>query len=57
MATETLVLAAEQVATKHVAAVDVLRGLTMVVIIFVNDLASIRGLPWWTYYMRADVAS
>lgn len=23
----------------------------MVVMIFVNDLASVKGLPWWTYHM------
>ena len=27
----------------------------MVIMIFVNDLASVRGLPWWNYHMKADV--
>jgi heparan-alpha-glucosaminide N-acetyltransferase len=54
-ATQTSALAGEQVGTKRLAAVDILRGLTMVVMIFVNDLASVRGLPWWNYHMRADV--
>ena len=31
--------------------IDIFRGLTMVAMIFVNDLAGIRGLPWWTYHM------
>jgi heparan-alpha-glucosaminide N-acetyltransferase len=53
--TQTSALAGEQVGTKRLAAVDILRGLTMVVMIFVNDLASVRGLPWWNYHMRADV--
>jgi predicted acyltransferase len=54
-ATQTSALAAEQIGTKRLAAVDILRGLTMVVMIFVNDLASVRGLPWWNYHMRANV--
>ena len=54
-AAETSVLAPEQVGNKRVAAVDISRGLTMVLMIFVNDLASVRGLPWWNYHMRADV--
>lgn len=32
----------------RVASIDIFRGLTMLVMIFVNDLASIHGLPWWT---------
>lgn len=31
--------------------IDIFRGLTMVVMIFVNDLAGVKGLPWWTYHM------
>lgn len=36
----------------RVLSVDIFRGLTMLVMIFVNDLASVKGLPWWTYHMR-----
>jgi heparan-alpha-glucosaminide N-acetyltransferase len=39
----------------RVVSIDVFRGLTMVVMIFVNDLASVHGLPWWTYHMPADI--
>jgi predicted acyltransferase len=41
----------------RVASIDIFRGLTMIVMIFVNDLASVKGLPWWTYHApgRADV--
>lgn len=27
----------------------------MVVMIFVNDLDSVRGLPWWTHHMAANI--
>lgn len=39
----------------RLASIDVLRGLTMAVMIFVNELAGVRGLPWWTYHMKANV--
>ncbi len=35
--------------------VDVFRGLTMLVMIFVNELAGVRGLPAWTYHMPTEV--
>jgi hypothetical protein len=35
--------------------IDIFRGLTMMVMIFVNDLASVKGLPWWTYHMPRRV--
>ncbi len=38
----------------RVASVDVFRGLTMMVMIFVNELAGVRGLPWWTYHAHAQ---
>ncbi len=43
--------------TGRIASIDVFRGLTMMVMIFVNDLAGVRGLPWWTYHahMQQDV--
>ncbi len=36
--------------TGRIASIDVFRGLTMMVMIFVNDLSGVRGLPWWTYH-------
>lgn len=39
----------------RVLSVDIFRGLTMLVMIFVNDLASVKGLPWWTYHMPSRV--
>jgi len=35
--------------------IDIFRGLTMVVMIFVNDLAGVSGLPWWNYHMPGNV--
>ncbi len=37
----------------RVASIDIFRGLTMLLMIFVNDLASVKGLPWWNYHMPA----
>jgi len=37
--------------SSRVLSIDIFRGLTMLVMIFVNDLASVKGLPWWTYHM------
>jgi heparan-alpha-glucosaminide N-acetyltransferase len=45
---------AERTAVR-LASIDVLRGLTMAVMIFVNELAGVRGLPWWTYHAKAQV--
>ncbi len=39
----------------RVVSVDIFRGLTMLVMIFVNDLASVRGLPWWNYHLPTDI--
>jgi heparan-alpha-glucosaminide N-acetyltransferase len=35
----------------RIRSIDVFRGLTMAVMIFVNDLAGVKGLPWWTYHI------
>jgi predicted acyltransferase len=39
----------------RILSVDIFRGLTMLVMIFVNDLSGVKGLPWWTYHMPSDV--
>jgi predicted acyltransferase len=39
----------------RVISIDIFRGLTMAVMIFVNELSSVRGLPWWTYHAPGDV--
>jgi predicted acyltransferase len=39
----------------RLASIDILRGLTMTMMIFVNELAGVRGLPWWNYHMKANI--
>jgi heparan-alpha-glucosaminide N-acetyltransferase len=39
----------------RVASIDIFRGLTILVMIFVNDLAGVKGLPWWTYHLPRNV--
>ncbi len=39
----------------RVLTVDVFRGLTVLVMVFVNDAAGVKGLPWWTYHMPEGV--
>ena len=34
----------------RVLSIDIFRGLTMAVMIFVNSLSDVHGLPWWTYH-------
>jgi predicted acyltransferase len=46
---------AGQTTSARVLSIDIFRGLTMAVMIFVNDLASVHGLSKWTYHMPADV--
>jgi len=36
---------------KRILSIDIFRGLTILVMIFVNDLASVKGLAWWTYHI------
>jgi heparan-alpha-glucosaminide N-acetyltransferase len=45
---------ARQTRSRRVASIDVFRGLTMMVMIFVNELAEVHGLPWWTYHAHAQ---
>jgi len=35
----------------RIRSIDIFRGLTMLVMIFVNEAAGVKGLPWWTYHM------
>jgi heparan-alpha-glucosaminide N-acetyltransferase len=41
--------------TPRIASIDVFRGITMAVMIFVNALDGVRGLPWWTHHAHANV--
>jgi len=38
----------------RVVSVDIFRGLNMLLMIFVNNISEVTGLPWWTYH-RGDV--
>src|ERR1700728_1840066 len=42
-----------KLSTPRVISIDIFRGLTMAVMIFVNALAEVRGLPRWTYHAHA----
>lgn len=42
--------AATTMQAPRVLSIDVFRGLTMIIMVFVNDLAEVKGLPWWTYH-------
>lgn len=46
---------ATQANSPRVISLDVFRGFTMAVMIFVNELSSARGLPWWTYHAPGNV--
>lgn len=41
--------------TERIASIDTFRGITMAVMIFVNALDGVRGLPWWTHHAPARV--
>src|SRR5579863_3102302 len=46
---------AERSAPMRLASIDIFRGLTITVMIFVNELSQVKGLPWWTYHAKADI--
>jgi heparan-alpha-glucosaminide N-acetyltransferase len=46
---------AGQATSTRVASIDIFRGITMAVMIFVNDLDSVHGLSKWTYHMPENV--
>jgi predicted acyltransferase len=41
------------IGASRVVSIDIFRGLTMAVMIFVNQLSGVNGLPWWTYHAHA----
>lgn len=41
-------------AAQRVVSIDIFRGLTIGVMIFVNELAGVHGLPWWTYHAHGN---
>ncbi len=38
----------------RVVSIDIFRGLTMLIMVFVNQVGEMKGLPWWTYHMPAS---
>jgi predicted acyltransferase len=47
--------AEKQIRAPRVASIDIFRGLTMTLMIFVNELAEVKGLPWWNYHAPAKI--
>jgi heparan-alpha-glucosaminide N-acetyltransferase len=43
--------AREVVATGRIPSIDIFRGLTVLVMVFVDNLDFVKSLPWWTYHM------
>ena len=39
---------------QRIASIDALRGLTILVMVFVNQLAGVSGVPQWARHMKAD---
>ncbi len=39
----------------HINLIDIFRGLTIFIMIFVNDVARIDGVPWWMKHMPGNV--
>lgn len=44
-----------QTTAPRLASIDIFRGLTMALMIYVNEQSEVRGLPWWNYHMKANV--
>ena len=43
-----------RVAGQRIASIDAFRGITMAVMVFVNALDEVGGLPWWTHHAKAS---
>ena len=44
----------DEAATHRIASIDIFRGLTVLVMVFVDNLDFVKGLPWWTYHMPRE---
>ena len=40
--------------TGRIECIDIFRGLTVLVMVFVDNLDFVKGLPWWTYHMPRE---
>lgn len=45
---------ANTIVSGRTASIDVFRGLTVLVMVFVDNLDFVKGLPWWTYHMPRE---
>jgi heparan-alpha-glucosaminide N-acetyltransferase len=43
-----------EAASPRVVSLDIFRGITMAVMIFVNALSGVQGMPWWTEHAHAQ---
>jgi len=48
-------LAAQTIHHHRIVSLDILRGLNIALMIFVNELGEVKGLPWWTYHAPARI--
>ena len=48
-------VAGSRVTADRVLAIDAFRGLTILIMIFVNTLSGVRGMPAWAEHMPADI--
>jgi predicted acyltransferase len=39
----------------RIVTLDILRGLNVALMIFINELAKVKGLPWWTYHAPGKI--
>ncbi|MGO9240788.1 MAG: DUF5009 domain-containing protein [Bryobacteraceae bacterium] len=42
-------------APQRVASIDIFRGLTMLVMVFVNEVSEVKGVPWWSRHAPANL--
>src|SRR5208283_3606068 len=40
---------------RRVASIDIFRGLTMLVMVFVNEVSEVKGVPWWSRHAPANL--
>ena len=43
-----------QTSTRRVASIDAIRALTMMLMLFVNDIPGLKGVPHWLFHAAAD---
>lgn len=46
---------AQELSSQRILSIDIIRGLTMVLMIFVNDFWTLKGVPYWMEHRKAGV--